>query len=171
MGIAVAGCRQPYREPSLDEPHALVKVRIKHHEQLGPRLDTFANLDEETLPHADGDTFAIRVRPKSSSFTMGSTFWHSTTQLRTRQVSESYPCGTNYGGSTRYCTRYRTETRSETVRVVDASCSTGLQLFPRVGSTYLLQYDFYGHQQCQLKCFLQTAREDGAFDLTPCEGT
>jgi hypothetical protein len=167
----LTSCRHPYREPSPNEPHALVKIRVQHHLQLGPRLETFVHLDEETLQHADADTFAVRVRPKISRFDFGSTFFHTTSQLRTRQVSERYPCGSSYKGSTQYCTRYRTETYTETVRVVDGACGASLQMLPLVGTTYLLQYDFYDRSQCSVKCFVQSPREDGEFDLTRCEGT
>lgn len=167
---ALTACRPVYREPSVNEPHAVVKVRIRHHATPGPRMQQIVRLDEESVPF-ETQTFAVRVRPKPSTFELGTVFSHVTPQIRTRQVSESYACGSSYGGGTRYCTRYRTETYTDYVTVIDATCDRRLQLLPRVSETYLLQYDFYANDECSLKCFVQRPNDDGEFDMVRCDGT
>lgn len=167
---ALVGCRHAYREPAMTEPHAIVKLRVLHHATPGPNLSVDATIGEEVVRLAQDqvETTHLRVRPVPTDIGLRSVFSHTVPQARTRQVTESYPCGTGYGGVTRTCTRSRTETYTEHVTVVDARCESAVRFLPRVNAIYLVQYDFHGHEECSLKCFLQVPDGRGGFVLGAC---
>ncbi len=162
-----------------------MKLRVNYHSQPGPQMTERITLDGHEIrvpyPEARGATrtTAVRVRPKTGAWQLGSTFFHTITRRvpQTYTETERYPCGTQRSGfgnstytTTRYCTRTHLRTRyvTRTEQEVDGRCSVGFSLNPRVGAMYLLQYDFYAHGQCAARCFEQRPHPDGTFALTPC---
>ncbi|HEX2679294.1 MAG TPA: hypothetical protein VHM19_21735, partial [Polyangiales bacterium] len=165
----LGGCVARFEQPRLDEPHAVVKLRINYHSFPNTTLHESIQLNRtevDVTPRGGRGsldtplTTAVRVRPEPALWHAYSTFSHvvSHVEHRSRQITEQYPCGTQTIGSitsTRYCTRYRTEWYDVTVNdtIVDAACEATAQHLPKVGATYLLQYDFYEHRRCSLKCY------------------
>lgn len=184
FAVLGTGCVPRFEQPKLDEPHAVVKVRIAYHSNPKTTLRESVQLNEfavEVAPKGGRGsvetplTAAIRVRPEPAHWQIGSTFSHdvSRTVRKSRQVGEQYSCGTQTIGtstSTRYCTRYRTEWYNETVTdtIVDARCAASAKHNPIVGATYLLQYDFYEHDRCTVQCYEQKPTPDGGFALSRC---
>lgn len=166
LSLLAAGCHTAYQPPNLDEPHALLKVRMVHHSQPGPSQHVFAIVDDahvEGLLPGPSLTFHTRLRPRPALLRLGSQFFHTYQRPETRTYQEGYSCGNGK-------TCYRTVTRTEwvTVTVVDAACQRDVPLTPRVGVEYLIQYDFYSHGECSAKCMVQTPNSEGSFDLSPC---
>ena len=181
--VACVACGQPrFVEPSPSEPHAIVKIRVVYHKRPGPLMRETITLDKFQIAQESAErqiaypfTRALRVPPRPTRWAVNATFYHQTTRQVQYQVSERYACGTTTTGSgvyatttTNYCTRYRTETRSETVNVDDAVCSEVVNQVVREGAAYLLQYDFYDKGKCTLTCSEQTSTGNGSVALTPC---
>lgn len=175
----VAGCARHYVEPRLDEPHALTRVRVVRHTWAGPQLDESVRLNDYVIamPPAGPQPAvrALRVRPAPTLWRAQTTFFHTITVPVTETYTEQVACGTTYstyGSSsvpqTRYCpqTRYRTVLQNR--RVTDASCTGLIAHTPLAGAAYIVQFDFYGHEQCRLRCFRQLPNPDGTFVLVPC---
>lgn len=184
IAAACVACGQPrFVEPSPSEPHAIVKIRVVYHKRPGPSLRETITLDKFQIVQEAAErqidypfTRALRVPPRPTRWAVNATFYHSTTRQVQHQVAERYACGTTTTGSgvnmrstTNYCTRYRTETRSETVNVDDAVCSEIVNQVVREGAAYLLQYDFYEEGKCTLTCSEQTSAGNGSVALTPCK--
>ena len=55
VALAGSGCVRAYPQPSIDEPHADVQVRVVHHQELGPEYDERVRIAE----------WAVRVAPLS----------------------------------------------------------------------------------------------------------
>jgi hypothetical protein len=182
LGLLLGACQPPlYRQPDMTAPHAVVKVRVIHHQVPGPNRDASLRLNGLTVPlPAQADlkeaaTVAVRVQPEASTWALATDFYHQTSRQESYMQSESYACGTQttgYGSTasttTRYCTRNVTKYRTVTERISDGACQASLQHVPEVGGMYLLQYDFYGGGQCSMKCFRQKPAENGEFELSPC---
>lgn len=148
--VGALGCVHEYRPPTVEEPHAVVKLRRTYDALAGTRLAERADVDtkdeatsgrvlqtqvDATLgatPRIDG----VLVHPGPLRLDVGSSFFH----LENRQVqesyqvqvpyptTESYDCSSGYGATRSYrtCTRmvthYRSETRYRTVtRAVEVS--------------------------------------------------
>lgn len=189
--LLASACVPKFVQPEISEPHALVKVRIAYHVQSGPELAQSVKIGEfaapveppagnVTMPY----TRAVRVPPEPTTWQVESQFFHLVyeTERVPVQVSETYSCGTytshsGYGSSarstteTKTCTRTRTDYRMQTQTrvVVDALCKASVTHAPQAAEAYLLQYDFYGGDQCTLKCYRQAPTGDGKFALTPCK--
>jgi hypothetical protein len=184
VSVLSYGCVKAYRPPEVDEPHAIGKVRVTYHSQPGPLMAELIRLNGHrfAMPpyesvRTDSAIHAERVRPEQSTFRIDTLFYHLERQMRTRQVTEQYACGSYSSGSgsyrstqTRYCTRNRTVTEYVTVKVPHASCVQHGTLTPRTGAVYLLKYDFYENGQCTFACFEQVAQPGGQFTLMPCGG-
>jgi hypothetical protein len=176
-GLAAQSCYSPYRMPSLDEPHAMVKIRIVYHDRRGPQLDQVALINGERVeipipPVIPGEiTRAVPVRPEPLRWDLRTAFFHTVlvSQVQTYTTSESYPCG--FGTTMHTCTRSTTHTRTVMVnqRVNDAACEQAAGLLPQVGGIYLMHYDFYAAGRCTLACFHQWPQPDGTFQNGPCE--
>jgi hypothetical protein len=184
--LLALGCAHPYVEPALNEPHAVVEVHIVHRATLGPRFAFALDLGGEsvqmgaTAQRADTPiTRSLRVRPGPASWHFASRFTHlqTSTHLVTDWIYESYPCGTmmSFGlgrgyPQTRYCQRSVPRQRwvTETVPIVDGACDTGAMLDPVPGESYVLQYEFISHGQCEARCFRQMRRGSSTPDLVPC---
>jgi hypothetical protein len=176
--VAAAGCYAPYRLPSLDEPHAMVKIRLAYHTWPGPQLRQVVLINGEQVevpnPPIAGPSEiarAVPVRPQATRWDVRANFYHTVTvpQQQTYTTTESYPCG--FGTSATTCTRTTTHTRTVwvTQTVTDAACESAAGQGPQVNGVYLLHYDFYAHGQCTLACFRQWPQPDGSFQSAPCE--
>jgi len=183
IAAASVGCALHYQPPAADEPHALVKVRRVYLDRPGPNVREEVTLNGEIVVARNvGSEFvqapaiqAVRVHPAPIQWRASSHFYHTvtTTERRPHTVTERYACGTSSVGGrsqTRYCTRSKTEYRTETVtrQVSDGSCERVASLQPRVGGVYLLSYSFTGPDVCSLLCMEQHPRGDGTFDSLPC---
>lgn len=164
------GCVRAYREPPPSEPHAIVRVRVVRHRWAGPLLDEAVRLNGYGIamppagPHPS--VRALRVRPEPTAWRFGTTFYHTEMRTRLETVQESYSCGTY--NNPRTCTRSRTQTVTRTVNVTDAACRAQVAHTPIAGAAYLLQYEFYDHERCTVRCYRQLPGADGSFQLLPC---
>jgi hypothetical protein len=182
----------PYRTPTANQPHAVMKIRRSYEVTAGVALRERVSIDEhlalsEERPSElarQAATDAILVHPRPGDFVVESQFSH----IESRTVdepyyeqesymdAEQYPCG-GFGESSRTCTRPVTrfrsvpQTRSVTrmEEVSDGSCRRTIRLAPAVGRTYLLQYTYQEDGACALSCFEQRAsQEAGAFEQVQC---
>jgi hypothetical protein len=182
--VALGGCARAYVQPTPNEPHAVLKFRLVHHDVPGPNLGMELRLGEHVLGREriaarrgtplSPSTTAHRVRPELAQIEIRTAFTHQVSRPATRQVSERYACGTqttgfgtNQRSTTRYCTRNRTEHYQRVDTVVDGACRVGGAFLPQVGQTYIVQYDYYAHERCTAQVFQQLARPDGSFHLVP----
>jgi len=164
--LASTGCMLPlYEQPPPDQPHAITKIRVVNHDSPGPQLTELFSVGDHRvpLPATEGDyrtprNEAIRIRLEPARMGMSTKFFH--TYTTTSVESYSYMCGKST------CTGSRTVTHTHTV--VDGACKAGVSFTPVQNQIYVLQYDFFGHGNCSLKCFEQHHRGDGEFDLRPC---
>jgi hypothetical protein len=175
-----SGCVRRYEEPALTEPHATVKIRVLHHERSGPQLDLEGRIrpagDEYGIQLADDGLRVVRVRLVPTTYRVSSSFFHTTMQMQTVFVSESYACGTTSSGygthtysQTQYCTRQVPRQQWVTVRVGDGDCQAlAFQPTPVEGAVYLVQYDYFGPGVCSLTCLRQVDTGAGTFQFTPC---
>ncbi len=191
--LLTSACRPPaYRPPAEHEPHALLKVRHVVHRQGGPQYGSHVTLDghgidERTIPSLEegrsgSHTFHLRVRPEVAPLVIGGVSFHTEQRMvtRYRTVTETYTCYreqcTGFGANRSCrqvpstCTRNKQEPYQawETVRVADDECETGLQFAPRAGSTYLVQFDYVGENECRASCFEQVPQPYGEFEMRPC---
>ncbi len=191
LGVALAfhaACGPPpiYQQPALDEPHAVLKVRVSYHATLPTTLEESMTLAGYTLP-APGPAElsprhfvrAFRVQPGLQTLRIRTHFFHNETRSHVESYYETqrYACGTTrsgYGSSsystTQYCSRSmpRTRTVYRTVRVTDALCERQAPMDFPPQSVFFVEYDFYGHGQCSTRCMLQTPDANGGFSFTPC---
>ena len=170
----IAGCVPQYRPPTLSEPHAVVKVRVAYHDWPGPQVEQMTLVDGHAVqdlpaPPQGGEgvvTRAVLVRPGATAWTIKTAFFHTNTVTRTEtyNTTQSYPCGRST------CSRSTPHTRTvnQVVRVNDAVCETGMRQSTSVGAMYILQYDFFADQRCQLHCFEQVPQADGSVGNVPC---
>jgi hypothetical protein len=174
-----AGCVHRYTEPAITEPHAIVRLRMVRHAWAGPELDEAVRLNGYAIDVPPGmpgaSTRALRVRPELTHWQFRTRFFHRVTQPVTRLVTERYACGSTRSGygsssytSTQYCSRTVTRTDYVTRQVVDAQCGSSDGHRPVAGGLYILQYDFFGHERCTLRCLRQIPQPGGTFTLVPC---
>ena len=176
IAVSFAGCAPPaYVEPAVNEPHGTVKVRMVYHRPPSTQLSEKVLLDEFSVTRRfagsrQSNVTAVRVAPGDHRWRIGSTFSHMVSKRVLETYQERYSCGTERNGNytrTRYCTRtkQRWVTRYETV--VDAACHVDSNQPVRPNATYLVQFDFYGHNRCRLTYLEQHANPDGSFELVP----
>lgn len=190
----VAGCVPPYKPPTANQPHAIVKLRRSYDTTAGTTLQESVQIDEHaalgksaaavvaTAPRTD----AILVHPVPSTFVFNSGFSHTEARLvqesyqesHTTYDYESYDCSSGFGSSksyrtcsrmvphTRYETKYRTVWRQ--VQVSDGQCASGIRFSPHDAHVYLLQYTYHAQSVCSLSCFEQVEQEPGTFQNLPC---
>lgn len=195
LSLVIVSCRPPaYVQPTENQPHAILKIRHIVHQRRGPlyssaiRIGRFS-VDERTLddPQSDASIIHLRIHPATDNFGVSGTSYHmeQRTVTRYRTVQDPYSCPQqqctggygSYGSQschTVYNTCYRSRqvpyTATETVAVTDDACGQTFPLAPRVGATYLLQFDYLGENQCQLSCFEQQVTPgSGDFQLVPCQ--
>ena len=166
----------------MNEPHATVKIRLNYHSPPQTNLEEVIAVAEHRLrvPPAvnrgsrrDG-TVHHRIRPGVSAWSIRPSFTHSVQHQVREQYQEREACGTErvgYGATartqTRYCnrTRYRTVFRTRTV--VDGACDTRFLLDARAGSTYVVQFDYFGHHSCAVRPFIERVGTGGQLELFP----
>ncbi len=61
-----------------------------------------------------------------------------------------------------------TRTVTERAHVTDAACQASVPHLPMAGAIYLVQFDFYAHRSCAVRCFRQVDRPGGELELLPC---
>ncbi len=186
------GCAVPYKPPTRDQPHAVLKLRRTYQTSGGTHMREGLSIDgHEAFGAQDARTAAgavrsdaILVHPTTAEMRVAAGFFH--TEMRTVQESytvqipystyESYSCGTgrSYQMCSRTVTRYRSETRYRTVvravEVSDGSCATSTWLSPALNGTYLLEYEYVHDALCRLACFEQVpTATPGKFENRRCE--
>ena len=182
----LAGCVKEYRQSSLNEPHALLKVRRVYHAAPGFWYKSSIYIDDELLASEDGSTrpapaksSATLVRPGIARMSVGTSFWHteqqwipetytvdipySHTETYVENSSIGCPSGvlTCSRTATRTVTKHRTETRTRIVwrqvTVQDDDCErVAVQKF-EPNHTYALQFTYVGASHCTITCLEQYA--------------
>jgi len=191
---SLTACMPPYRPPSADQPHAVLKLRRSYDQVAGAALSESVDVDEHdalrTSTYANvasaARTDSILVHPVPATFSFSSDFFHTEQQMvhesyqeaHTTYVTETYGCTSGFGTNQTYstCTRtvphtsYETKYRDvlRTVQVSDGSCSVALRFAPQDGHIYLLQYTYHRASICDLSCFEQIPGEGGTFQNRPC---
>lgn len=192
--LGAVACVPPYKPPTADQPHAVVKLRRSYDTTAGATLTEAVEIDEHSALRDSvatrivqgARTDAILVHPVPSTFVVGSLFFHMETRLvhESYQVShteyryESYDCSSGFGSNRSYrsCSRSVPHTVYETkyrdvwrqVQVTDAACDAGYRFSPRDQRVYLLQYTYHARSVCSLSCFEQVPEEGGTFKNLPC---
>ncbi|CAN5280988.1 hypothetical protein BH09MYX1_BH09MYX1_28160 [soil metagenome] len=180
----IAGCAT-YRNIELVEPSqadgAVVHVEYIYDSRPGPKLQE--SMTVNVVPRINGE----RVFAGAQVIHVGVSFYHEHLETRDQSVpytvSESvsvyHPCASrdrhgdcegSYERERQSKTEYRTESRSVTVRDVDATCDeAGAYRFDR-GQDYLLKLHFVGAAQCTLECSVRGTTDACAHvppDTTP----
>jgi hypothetical protein len=180
IGATACGPRA-YVQPALNEPHALLEMRHVVHAHRGPMYGASTSLgkeviDERTLATAqhdlDTNAWTMRIRPEVATYAVGGHSYHMEQRQvqRTRQVPETYSCpqqqctyqypnGTQCSTVYNTCTRYRSEsyTETQTVAVDDDACARSVTFAPIASRSYVIQFDYLGGNQCNARCFEKTA--------------
>ena len=188
--LGAVACVPPYKPPTADQPHAVVKLRRSYDTVAGTSLSEEMEIDEHPALSSGGAsravagarTDAILVHQLPSRFTFRSGFFHIETHLfresyqvpHTTYSMQSYSCGT--GSSYRSCTRSVSHTTYETrwrnvwrqVQVSDGACGRSIRFAPHDGRVYLLQYTYRDDSVCSLSCFEQVPQEGGTFQNLQC---
>jgi hypothetical protein len=191
---SLGACVPAYHPPTLDEPHALVKVRRTYDTVPGATLHETLLVDDHSALRAQvpaGLAAAARIDtslvfPTPATFVMSSMFTHQEWKMVQEQYTEqemymdneSYDCSSGFGTTavhrtcSRMVTRYRPVTRhrwvNRLVDVIDADCRAEHRFAPAVNRVYLLQYSFQEHAACSLSCFEQIPNPDGTFTNSTC---
>jgi hypothetical protein len=186
IGLTSA-CVPQYRPPTIEQPHAILKLRRIYAQSAGDLLSEHLLVEgsdayRATVPAGRAKaprTDSILVHPRAAHFLVTSQFFHEETRAEDESKwvdvpyddVEMYDCGTEDNHQT--CTRMVTKSRSElqhetvyrTVTVTDASCSREVVLGPAAGDVYLLQFDFLQSGVCRLSCFQQISERNGSFTM------
>jgi hypothetical protein len=196
LGGAIALCAcapPPYRMPTANQAHAIVKIRRSYEVTAGITLRERAWIDEHVgfsdERHSElalaAVTDAILVHPRPATFVVESEFSHiesrpSEETYEEQELytdSESYPCDGAPGEPVHECTRpvtrfgsaARTRWVTRDEEVSDGSCSRMIRFAPARDHTYLLQYTYQDNGACALSCFEQHPRQGTAdFEQTLC---
>lgn len=192
--LALVGCVPPYKPPTADQPHAMIKLRRSYEAVAGASLTEAVDIDEH---YALRDTVAASVasspridallaHPVPQTFEVRSEFFHTESRQvhesyqepHTYYETESYDCSSGFGTnkSFRTCTRSVSRTRYETkwrwvtkmVHVTDGACSSALRFAPQNQGVYLMQYTYSAPSVCSLACYEQIAAPDGSFRNQGC---
>lgn len=190
----LGACVPPYRPPSANEPHAIVKFRRSYERVAGASLREAIDVDEhrayaDTSPSGAASApriDAVLVHPVPATTRVAAEFFHVESRMvrerYTVQVphyeTESYDCSTGYGANrnhrrcTRSVTRYRSETKyrlvTRPVEISDGACTSSVAFAPVVGHVYLAEYTYRDHHACQLSCFEQLPARNGQFRTQLC---
>lgn len=188
-----AACVPGYRPPTLDQPHATLKLRRTYDQASGTTLHERSFVNGQVLDVAEVPAQlaqapridAALIHPAPSTFAVSSLFFH----IEPQQVLESYldnesyyessyDCGAGYGvalsdaGCSPPVTRYRnsspTRWVTKIVQVADGYCQASTRFWPKPEHVYLLQYNYQEHAACSLSCFEQVKSPDGSFRNLPC---
>lgn len=173
--LASSGCIRRYSQPSAEEPHADVQIRVVHHVTLGPGIDEIVTINGEAVSLNDSGAgvreTTMRVRPEGLQYGFETEFFHNivTQELRTFYETQRYQCGYNRSGPV-WCNRSVPVQRwvSVTRRVSDGGCGAALDQAPLAGAVYLVQYEFAGVGQCQATCQRLVQGANGQTLATQC---
>lgn len=164
-----------YSPPTEGEPHAVVELRVTHHSRAGDRGGSRLRVDgsrmgrRQPAPVGYPTIIAYRVHPGLSTFIAETRFYHL--EEEQRLVPNTNPDALQCQGRTEpdgtvtilpgTCHRSNSRYQSRTVstRVTDAECRSATRFAPQAGRTYVLQYDFYRADQCELRCFERTSAD------------
>jgi len=192
--LLLVGCVPPYKPPTADQPHAVLKLRRSYEEIAGAALSESVNIDDhyalrETVASrlaSTPRTDAMLAHPAPQTFEVRSEFFHTESRQvhesyqepHTYYDTESYDCSSGFGTNKSYrtCTRSVSRTRYETrwrwvtktVQVSDGACGSALRFSPQNQHVYLLQYTYSAPNVCSLACFEQVGAEDGSFRNQAC---
>jgi hypothetical protein len=175
LGASSSGCVRRYSQPSPEEPHADVQIRVVHHATLGTDVDEIVTINGEAVSLGAGSggvrQATMRVRPEAVQYGFETEFYHfiTTQQWRTVYDTQRYQCGYNRSGPV-WCTRQvpRQQLVNVTQRVSDGGCGTTLDQTPLAGAVYLVQYEFAGVGQCQATCQRLVQDASGQMMATAC---
>lgn len=173
--VIASGCVRRYPQPSPDEPHADVQIRVVHHQEIAPRYDESVRIDGYPVSFGEDGVgvrqTTMRLQPGPVDWSFSTDFFHEVTtwQTQTYWQSQSYVCGSGRYGP-QYCSRSVPMTRTVpvTVRVPDGGCTTGMRGAPLAGAVYLVQYEFVANGICQATCQRLLAGPGGATVAMPC---
>lgn len=178
LSLSIIACApRHYVQPTSTEPHAVVTVRVLHHERPGPDLRHMVTLNTVILDLGEPDddasiTGTVRVRPEPLQWRFESTFSHQDerTHMETVQATERYPCGTPPRIDSRQCTRQvpRHQWRTDTETIVDGTCSAAMALFAEPGQRYVVQFEYLAGGECHARCFRPVTAADGTAREAPC---
>lgn len=176
--LASVGCVRRYSQPSPEEPHADVQIRVVHHATLGTNVDEIVTINGEAVTLGEGGggvrQGTMRVRPEGLQYGFETEFYHfiTTQEWRTVYDTQRYQCGYNRSGPV-YCTRQvpRQQLVTVTNRVSDGGCGAALDQVPYAGAVYLVQYEFAGVGQCQATCQRLVQDASGQMQATQCGAT
>ncbi|HXK18067.1 MAG TPA: hypothetical protein VNG33_09705 [Polyangiaceae bacterium] len=192
--LLAVGCVPPYRPPTADQPHAVIKLRRSYDTTAGTTLRESVEVDEHSaLSGSVASSFAgaartdaILAHPLPATFAIHAGFFHTESRFvresyqesHTTYDYESYDCSSGFGTSKSYrtCSRTVPHTHYETkyrdvwrqVEVGDGECAAALRFFPQDQHVYLLQYTYHAHSVCSLSCFEQVAQAGGTFQNLQC---
>jgi len=169
------GCVRRYSQPSPEEPHADVQIRVVHHATLGTNVEEIVTINGEAVTLGEGGggvrQGTMRVRPEGLQYGFETEFYHfiTTQEWRTVYDTQRYQCGYNRSGPV-YCTRQvpRQQLVTVTNRVSDGGCGAALDQVPMAGAVYLVQYEFAGVGQCQATCQRLVQGANGQMMATQC---
>lgn len=170
LALGATGCVKRYSQPSADEPHADVQIRVVHHATLGEFVDEIVTINGEAVTLSESAVgvreTTMRVRSEPLQYGFETEFYHDEVrqEWRTYNETQRYQCGHNRSGPV-YCTRNIPRQRlvNVTTRISDGGCGTALDQQPLDGAVYLVQYEFAGNGQCQASC--QRLIQDGSGQL------
>ncbi len=175
LALGATGCVKRYSQPSPEEPHADVQIRVVHHTTLGTDMEEIVTINGEAVTLSDGAggvrEGTMRVRPEAIQYGFETEFFHNVVsqEWRTYYETQRYQCGYNRSGPV-YCTRSVPQQRLVTVttRVSDGGCGTLLDQQPLAGAVYLVQYEFAAAGQCQASCQRLLQDANGQLQATSC---
>jgi hypothetical protein len=180
LSLVLSGCVRAYRPPSLEEPHAVLKLRRSYAAIYGERLSEVLLIDKRrafsrydaagsaTLPR----NAAVLIHPKPAQIVVGADFTHQ----EWRWISETYYETEYFTVYDSYQRRSVTQSRQvprtrmvqRLVTITDARCKAKYGLEPEAGRTYLLQYTFQDDEVCQLACYEQLPGPGDTFQQVRC---
>ena len=174
--LLLGGCVPEYRQPDLEQPHAVAKLRLAYHAWPGPMLEQTVMVDgslvKVPLPvqgHAGAVTRTLRLRPGALWWSIRAAFFHNdvSTHAETHTPAENHPCDDIA------CTEPAPQVHNvNTVdRVNDVVCEAGMKQQVVAGATYVVQFDFSAERRCTLQCFRQVSRPGGKVASAPCKGS
>jgi hypothetical protein len=171
----LGGCVRRYPQPSMEQPHADVQIRVIHHAEVTPQFDETVRIDGYEVAFSEGApgvrTTTMRVQPQATLYEFSTEFFHTITNWvpQTYWQSQSYLCGSGRYGP-QYCSRSYPVTRMVpiTTRIPDGGCETSLSQTPLAGGVYLVQYEFVAPGVCQATCQRLVAGPNGSMLATEC---
>jgi hypothetical protein len=160
LALLGAGCVHGYPQPSLDEPHAEVRIRVTHHDEPGPLFEEPIRMGPFDVSLAEVEPGvregAMRVRAEPIVWTFRTRYYHWATRTSRElawQAPAVPPSSSPLGPAPPMPAPVPvTDSRSQPVRVWDGGCWTNMPQRPLAGAAYLVEYDFVGFHDCRASC-------------------